>query len=371
MNDYTNITLFGENVGYQCGGAEKSTFELLRNLKKAELRVVYYKDDEMERQLKLLPYANIESVQMFKSRRFPYVQYFLNWLQRKDISEKMKDADLLLAQGIPASIAINAFSGKSVYFIMDESALNKPCCYETSLWRQIKFWVRFMMQLPFYALFCVENRKALKTARLVVANSNYMAHELNRLFQLKVEPIYPSIAFRKFKQAKLPAYSQRDYIVLIGDNGCKGIHIFEKIAAFFPEEKFMVVGKKYTHGKKGNITYQGYADDPLEIYRKAKIVLMPSLWEEAFGMVAVEAGLLGIPVLVSNRGGLPETVPGAYVVNDYRNVHDWVQQLRQVLANPDQYIEEAREHVAKYDDQIQFQNWIQRIENTTGIKITK
>ena len=35
---------------------------------------------------------------------------------------------------------------------------------------------------------------------------------------------------------------------------------------------------------------------------------MPSLWLESFGLVAAEAMLNGIPVLASNRGGLPETI---------------------------------------------------------------
>lgn len=40
----------------------------------------------------------------------------------------------------------------------------------------------------------------------------------------------------------------------------------------------------------------------------ARVVLMPSLWEESFGRVAAEAMANGIPVLSSDRGALPETV---------------------------------------------------------------
>jgi len=40
-------------------------------------------------------------------------------------------------------------------------------------------------------------------------------------------------------------------------------------------------------------------------YDGADVVLMPSLWEEPFGLVAVEAMARGIPVVVSNRGSLP------------------------------------------------------------------
>jgi glycosyltransferase involved in cell wall biosynthesis len=38
------------------------------------------------------------------------------------------------------------------------------------------------------------------------------------------------------------------------------------------------------------------------------IVLSPSLWNEAFGRVPVEANLLGTPAIVSNRGALPDAI---------------------------------------------------------------
>ncbi|MBP3529792.1 MAG: glycosyltransferase family 4 protein [Thermoguttaceae bacterium] len=51
-------------------------------------------------------------------------------------------------------------------------------------------------------------------------------------------------------------------------------------------------------------------DDLREFYRQTRILLAPSLWNESFGRVAVEAGLNGIPVVCSNRGALPEVVEG-------------------------------------------------------------
>ena len=47
--------------------------------------------------------------------------------------------------------------------------------------------------------------------------------------------------------------------------------------------------------------------DPRQFYAVTKLLLMPSLMENA-GFVAMEAMTNGIPVLASNRGGLPETI---------------------------------------------------------------
>jgi glycogen(starch) synthase len=42
--------------------------------------------------------------------------------------------------------------------------------------------------------------------------------------------------------------------------------------------------------------------------KSATIVVMPSRWEEAFGLVALEAALMGRPVVATRVGGLPEVV---------------------------------------------------------------
>ena len=57
-----------------------------------------------------------------------------------------------------------------------------------------------------------------------------------------------------------------------------------------------------------NITTMPFTPDPREFYAavfsRTKLLLMPSLWLESFGLVAAEAMLNGIPVLASNRGAL-------------------------------------------------------------------
>jgi len=45
-----------------------------------------------------------------------------------------------------------------------------------------------------------------------------------------------------------------------------------------------------------------------ETISSASVVVMPSVWPEPFGRVPVEANRLGVMAVVTNRGGLPETV---------------------------------------------------------------
>lgn len=62
--------------------------------------------------------------------------------------------------------------------------------------------------------------------------------------------------------------------------------------------------QKYIHPQ---IVFQGFKK-PNEIYPNIDILIVPSLWHEPFGRIVPEANSYGVPVLVSNRGGLPELV---------------------------------------------------------------
>src|SRR5690606_3319037 len=55
------------------------------------------------------------------------------------------------------------------------------------------------------------------------------------------------------------------------------------------------------------IVFEGYVDSS-SFYSGIDVLVVPSLWEEPLGMVAVEALANHLPVIASNRGGLRETV---------------------------------------------------------------
>lgn len=50
--------------------------------------------------------------------------------------------------------------------------------------------------------------------------------------------------------------------------------------------------------------------DAYSFLHSIELLVVPSLWHEPFGRVIVEANACGCPVLVSNRGGMPELVNG-------------------------------------------------------------
>jgi glycosyltransferase involved in cell wall biosynthesis len=88
--------------------------------------------------------------------------------------------------------------------------------------------------------------------------------------------------------------------------------------------------------------------DPRDFYRVSRVVLMPSLWRESLGRVAVEAMANGIPVLASDRGALPETLgdagfvltiperfaPASTEVPTAREVAPWVAIIERLWDDP-------------------------------------
>lgn len=55
---------------------------------------------------------------------------------------------------------------------------------------------------------------------------------------------------------------------------------------------------------KGHVPF----DQVLELYQKAKALIMPIDWDEPFGMVMIESMACGTPVVAFNRGAVPEIV---------------------------------------------------------------
>jgi len=97
----------------------------------------------------------------------------------------------------------------------------------------------------------------------------------------------------------------------------KGVRFLLDLAEEMSNTKFVLVGdgplmkEVQTRSKDlDNVEVVGWVDRKglAKYYRSASVVLVPSLWYEVFGLVALEATAYGKPVIVSDLGGLPEVV---------------------------------------------------------------
>jgi glycosyltransferase involved in cell wall biosynthesis len=121
-----------------------------------------------------------------------------------------------------------------------------------------------------------------------------------------------------------------------------------------------------------------------EAWRDIKVLLVPSIWFEAWGIVLVEAHLRGIPVISSNAGALPETmlgldyvVPvntikgkrdekGAYIVPE-QDVGPWVKTLNKLMNDRSEYeklsmqVRDTTEQWLKNIDDAALEKWLVRL----------
>jgi glycosyltransferase involved in cell wall biosynthesis len=128
--------------------------------------------------------------------------------------------------------------------------------------------------------------------------------------------------------------SSRGFVTIVNPSAVKGIDIFLMLVAAFPEVEFAaVVGWGTTQRDRAaleslpNVQLLPAADDLADVFRRSRVLVMPSLWAEAFGCVAIEAMLHGIPVLASDVGGLPEAKLGVDYVLPVRPIERYTSQL--------------------------------------------
>jgi glycosyltransferase involved in cell wall biosynthesis len=103
----------------------------------------------------------------------------------------------------------------------------------------------------------------------------------------------------------------------------------------------------------GRVSSLGYVSDEQRraLYRDARVLVMPSL-EEGFGLPVLEAMAAGVPVVVSNRGALPEVVGDAASPVDPDDAGALADALADVLRD-----EVAREAIARGRAQAARYSW--------------
>lgn len=87
----------------------------------------------------------------------------------------------------------------------------------------------------------------------------------------------------------------------------------------------------------GRVDYRGYVSDEerQRLYSEASMLVLPSL-EEGFGMTAVEAMQAGLPVIVSDRGALPEVAGDAGLIVDPTSAADIAGAIERLLDSADE-----------------------------------
>jgi len=94
-----------------------------------------------------------------------------------------------------------------------------------------------------------------------------------------------------------------------------------------------------TQSSKGKIVFTGYIHHDRDLpswFQRATIFTSPSLFQEPFGLVNAEAMACAIPVVGSNRGGIPEVLGNTGRLVDPEDIENFAAILSALLAQPDE-----------------------------------
>lgn len=154
----------------------------------------------------------------------------------------------------------------------------------------------------------------------IVAIGRHMADYIERELGRPATVIHPPI----YGPGPFPNLASFDdgLIVMINPCAVKGIPIFLEIAARLPAHEFGVVlgwgttaDDRHDLLRLPNVRILPNARQIDDIFARTRLLLMPSLWYEGFGLIVMEAMLRGIPVISSDAGGLKEAKRGTgYVI---------------------------------------------------------
>ena len=190
-----------------------------------------------------------------------------------------------------------------------------------------------------------------------IANSAFTARRLETLFGIS-PPILPPLIDPATCVLDPAERGRGDCILLINPSISKGVEIFFRLAAARPQLRFLAVEswaispewRVVLHNRAaelGNVEIMGTIQDMRQVYRRTRLVLMPSSHEETWGKAATEAQLNAIPVIASARGALPETVgPGGLLVPIDQGIDPWLQALDRLTGDTHFYQATAKAALA-------------------------
>ena len=189
-----------------------------------------------------------------------------------------------------------------------------------------------------------ERKKLLKICYKIIFNSNWSKKRFLEGLENKFVNSNKLVVF--FQSAKKNSISilnkKKNWITFVGKlNKAKGYDVFAKtiniILNKYPNWKAKIIGDEKREKidlNHINADVMGFLPHGkvLEIFKKTSIAVACSRWEEPFGRTSLEASASGCAVVITNKGGLPETVTNAKILKEL-NVKNLEKVIKKLIEN--------------------------------------
>jgi glycosyltransferase involved in cell wall biosynthesis len=157
----------------------------------------------------------------------------------------------------------------------------------------------------------------------VFTTSRYLSDVYREKIGLDSTPIDSPI---EWSEVVAPEES-RAFLTFVNPSLHKGVLLFARLAQMLgdarPDIPLLVIQSGYDAGALNRIPGIDFTlypqimaappvKRPADFLALTRLLLVPSIWDEPLGRVAIEAMINGIPPLVSDRGGLAESIGGDF-----------------------------------------------------------
>ncbi len=173
-----------------------------------------------------------------------------------------------------------------------------------------------------------ERKKLLKICYKIIFNSNWSKKRfLEGLENKFVNSNKLTVFFQSAKKGGISCIKKKkNWITFVGKlNKAKGYDIFVKsiknVLKKFPNWKAKIIGdekreKIDLNHKNADLLGFLHHDDVLRVFKNSSIAVACSRWEEPFGRTSLEASANGCAVIITDKGGLPETITNARILSN-------------------------------------------------------
>ena len=175
----------------------------------------------------------------------------------------------------------------------------------------------------------IEERKGLlKICYKIIFNSNWSKKRfLEGLENKFVNSNKLAVFFQSAKKGHISnIIKKKNWITFVGKlNRAKGYDVFvksiQKILRKYPNWRAKIIGdekREKINLKHKNADLLGFLnhDEVLKVFKNSSIAVACSRWEEPFGRTSLEASANGCAVIITNKGGLPETITNARILSN-------------------------------------------------------
>ena len=178
-----------------------------------------------------------------------------------------------------------------------------------------------------------ERKYLLKNCYRIIFNSNWSKKRfLEKMENKFINSEKLQVAFQStVKPINININKKKNWITFVGKlNRAKGYDIFGKsvvrILNKFPNWCAKIVGDErreeinFHHKSLNKLGFLKH-NEVLDIFKKTSIAVVCSRWDEPFGRTSLEAAANGCAVIITNKGGLPETITNGIILDKLSTKH--------------------------------------------------